>query len=76
MKQHKIWTLEQAKEDYLMKHPRKLEKKTCKDCMFSKIDFYGDVRCCVKEKNVFFTKKTAGKCKYFNSKFPYKKYRK
>lgn len=76
MKQQIIWTLERAKEDYKKAHPKKLEKKSCKDCQFATLYIEGDVRCNVKEKYILFTKRTAGKCKYFNSKYPYKKYRK
>lgn len=76
MKQQIIWTLERAKEDYKKTQPKKLEKKSCKHCQFGSEDMEDDVYCNVKEKYIFFTKRTAGKCKYFNSKYPYKKYKK
>lgn len=71
-----MWTLEKAREDYLSRNPKKLEKKTCKDCIFSNVDWEGDVHCGVRERYVIFPKIMVSRCKYFNSKYPYKKYRK
>lgn len=71
-----VWTLEQAREDYLKTHPKKPDRKTCGDCMFAYKDYEDDVYCDVKEKFIYFCGHTAKRCKYFTSKYPYKNYRK
>ena len=67
--EYKIWTLEEAKEDY----KRTQIKKCCKNCKFYKKDvnqgWLGDFvdLCLVKDKEIYYDAKDIGQdCKYFN----------
>lgn len=67
--EYKIWTLEEAQEDY----KRTQIKKCCKNCKFYKEDvsqgWLGEFvdLCLVKEKEIYYDAKNIGQdCKYFN----------
>ena len=62
------WTLENARNDYNKSFIKKTRKKSCKDCMFWKIDGNGDNYCEVRERVIYFDKIKVRMCKYFTSR--------
>lgn len=65
----KIWTLEEAQEDYRRTHPKKFKsKRKCSNCKFQHKDWEGDIYCKVKESYVLFKIINAKLCKYYTHK--------